>query len=51
MILCKKEMKLRLGSEKNGDKAAANAAYKRIRDDYPNSPEAGEIEKYIFRTQ
>ena len=43
--------KVGLLSEKNGDKAAANAAYKRIRDDYPNSPEAGEIEKYIFRTQ
>ena len=38
-------------NEKNGDKSAANAAYSRIRNDHPNSPEAGDIDKYIFRTK
>lgn len=37
--------------EKNGDKSSANAAYMKIRDNYPNSPEAGDIEKYILRTK
>ena len=43
--------KVGLLNEKNGDKAAANAAYTRIRNEYPGAPEAGEIEKYIFRTK
>ena len=38
-------------NEKNGNKSAANAAYSQIRENYPNSPEAGDIDKYIFRTK
>jgi len=38
-------------NEKNGDMSAANAAYSKIRNNYPNSPEAGDIDKYIFRTK
>lgn len=43
--------KVGLLSEKNGDKAAAHAAYLRIRNEYPTGPAAGEIDKYIFRTK
>ena len=43
--------KVALLQEKNGNKEAAHTAYVTIRDKYPASPEAGNIEKYIFRTK
>lgn len=37
-------------SEKNGDTQAALNAYERIKNEYPNSTDARDIEKYIVRT-
>ncbi|MFN7119461.1 MAG: tetratricopeptide repeat protein [Saprospiraceae bacterium] len=36
-------------NEKNGDAQAALNAYEQIKNEYPNSPEARDIEKYIAR--
>lgn len=41
--------KVAMLNEKNGDKAAALDAYERIKNDYPDSPDARDIEKYIIR--
>ena len=43
--------KLGMLRERNGDAAAANAYYLRIRTDYPRSREAGDVDKYILRTE
>lgn len=37
-------------NEKNGDNEAAREAYERIKNEYPNSLDAKDIEKYIVRT-
>ena len=37
-------------SEKQGNKAAANAAYKRIKNEFPNTSQGREADKYIART-
>lgn len=42
--------KLALLHERQGDKAAANALYTRIQQEYPTSTQAGDIDKYILRT-
>lgn len=42
--------KLALFHEVNSDKAAANALYVRIRDEFPDSEEAGDITKFITRS-
>jgi tetratricopeptide (TPR) repeat protein len=36
-------------NEKNGDAKAAQNAYEQIKNEYPNSPDARDIEKYIAR--
>lgn len=42
--------KLGMYYEHKGDKAAANALYMRIQQEFPDSEEAGDIEKYIQRS-
>lgn len=41
--------KVAMLNEKNGDTQAALEAYEKIRDKYPTSPDAKDIEKYIVR--
>lgn len=41
--------KVAMLNEKNGDRQAALDAYEKIRDKYPTSPDAKDIEKYITR--
>ena len=43
--------KLGMFRESQGDRAEANTLYSRIRDEFPDSEEAGDIRKYIARTQ
>ena len=43
-------MKLGLLREREGDAAAANALYARIADEFPDSQEGQNIEKYLLRT-
>ena len=43
--------KLALLRERNGDPAAANELYSRIRDEFPTSAEAADVEKFILRTR
>ena len=42
--------KLGLLRERNGDKAAANELYSRIREEFANSEQAADIDKFIART-
>ena len=43
--------KLALLRERNGDPSAANELYSRIRDEFPTSTEATDVEKFILRTR
>ena len=43
--------KLALLNEREGNTAAANGLYVRIRDEFPEATEATDVEKYILRTQ
>lgn len=42
-------MKVGMLSERNGDAAAAREAYQTIKDEYPNSPYANNIDKFLLR--